>query len=176
MTIPTFELGGIPIPIEAGSATAKHEYRTSSRLTDLPMADNSIRRQIYAGSQRKLVVRISSSDMPAPAGVASLDPAQDYTLKCGAIRTISGLTNSIALPVTRRADAGYEPRGWAQVAGRRVSTPVSIVGDDATLDSVNGATGYGVDFYPEIIGLVDFEDESDRAEGKYSWTLTIREK
>jgi len=175
VTIHRFELAGIPIPIEAGSAFAQHAYRQATRQTDLLMADNTIRRQIYAGSQNKLLVELSATDMPAPAGLASLDPAQSYTLRCGAPRTLAGLTHVIALPTARRTDAGYEPRGWAVVNGRRVLTPCNVAADTATLDAVTGASGYGVDYYPEIAGLVDFEDTANGGQARYAWRLTVRE-
>lgn len=175
MSVRIFELAGIPIPIDAGGAFARHAYRQAIRKTDLPMGDGSIRRQIYSGSVGKLIVELSAADMPAPAGLASLDPALTYTLRCGAARTISAISNSVALPAARRTDAGYEPRGWAIVGDQRVRTPCALVGNTATCDLVAGATGYAVDYWPEIIGLVDFEETADAGQARYGWTLTVTE-
>lgn len=175
MIIHQFVLGGIPVPIEAGSATARHAYRQALRKTDLLMADGSTRRQIYAGSQEKLVVELSAEGMPAPAGLTSLDPALTYVLRCGAPRTLAALSNVIALPLNRRTDAGYSPRGWAILNGHRVSTPCNVAADTATLDPVAGATGYAVDYWPEITGLVDFSETADGGQARYGWSLTVTE-
>lgn len=173
--IKSFEISGISIPMMGGSIFSRHGYQPVLSKTDLRMANATTRRQVYSGTQKKISITLSSSGMPAPPGISELDLTAVHTVKCGIQRSVGSISNAITLPINRRTDVGYEPLGWAIVNGYRESVSINIVGDVATLGVVAGATGYAVDYFPEISAFVDFKENADSGEATFSWDLTCTE-
>lgn len=173
--VKTFVLEGIEIPLVAGNSFTDYQYSTRRSESLLPMADGSLRKQVYAGTIPKLSVSITSSGMAMPSGLLGLDLTQQLLLKCGALRSIASSSNAIAIPVNRRSDAGYEPKGYASVGLDKVETTILIADDVATLGVVPGATSYRVDYYPEVYVFAVLEENVDTQQAVFGWSLNCQE-
>lgn len=101
-------------------------------------------------------------------GWEGLNLDSSLTLSCAEPVTIQSLSNVITIPAARRADEA--PRGFAVVSGELVETAVNVVGNDATLTVVSGASHYIVGYYPEFSASVEIEQT-----GRQGWTLTAQE-
>lgn len=109
------------------------------------------------------------------SGLASVDFTGEVVIKCMQADAVRSVSNTIALPVNRRSDVA--PVGYAIVGGKLVATDISDITDNiATLDTVSGASGYKVDYWPEITIIGgDFEESVDANTGAWSWSLTGEE-
>lgn len=101
-------------------------------------------------------------------GWEGLDFSSSVTLSCCEAVTIGSASNVIPIPANRRTDIAV--RGFAIVDGVRVSTPVNIVTNTATLTPVASATHYIIGYYPEFSAFVEITQN-----GRQSWTLTAKE-
>ena len=109
-----------------------------------------------------------------PAGLQELDYTNAITIKCIAERAVTSATNVISVPAQRRADYGVE--GRALLSGVWQSTPVSLVGDTATLTTVAGATQYQAIYWPELVCFADPPAEQRNARNNgYGWSITAEE-
>ena len=111
-----------------------------------------------------------------PFGLSDLDYSQDMTLSCGSPRSITSVSNIIAISANRRSDQDHTPYGFAIFKDRAVSTPASIAANTATLTPVEGALSYTVSYFPEIVVAVEEPVESlNRASGLFSWSISAEE-
>jgi hypothetical protein len=97
-------------------------------------------------------------------------------IKCIQDRRITGTgsSNIIMVPSARRSD--YVVEGLAFVGTNIIRTPVTMNGDEATLDIVAGATIYQAVYWPELICSMDEPDESGQVRGaRYGWVLEAQE-
>lgn len=165
-------IAGIEIPIEASEGLSQDleliQFGVTRRL-----ADKSL---IYRGTAgNKYRTRISGGGW-ASVGLDGVDFTQAVVIKCIKTQSFTSLTTSVTLPQNRRSDV--TPVGYAVVDGQMVSTTInSIVTDVATLESVAGASSYGVEVWPEItvIGAI-FTERVSQDTGKYSWSLSAEEQ
>jgi hypothetical protein len=81
------------------------------------------------------------------------------------------------LPAGRRSDSGYTPYGLAYAGELWVETPVTLVGDEATLDEVTGATAYQARWYPRLtmISQDGIDEDLDADGASYGWSLSAEE-
>lgn len=139
----------------------------------------------------KLTTTISGSGH-LPPGLSTLDYSGELLLKCGATRSVTSLTTTVALPKYRNNDIGvpttdldfrmddvYVPQGRAFVDGFWEPTPVALAGNVATCTVVPGATRYRVDYFPEIVVYFETEPTDGYAyseDSSSSWSFTAVQK
>ena len=171
MTDLVFTLGGVRVPIHA-ALDFRQSYESIGGYSTRRMTDGTLVKQ---GQWLKLKTTIQANGW-IPAGLDGLDYSQSLVMQCVSPKSIVSASNVMTLPAARRADSGYDPAGWALVAGEWVSTPVNLVVNTATLTIVSGATQYRVMFYPEISVLADPPRQAgDMSGAQYSWQLTAEE-
>ena len=162
---------GQEIPVQA-SHTLDQDYEELESKSRRRFLDGGLwQRKTWGG---KLKTTITGSGI-APAGIQQLDTDNPITIACVASRGINSVSNVIALPVARRADAGSEPFGFAIVNEALVETPVNVVADVATLTIVPGANQYQVRYFPLLTVLADPLQESLQRGSAHNWTLIAEE-
>ena len=176
----TFEIeqSGVIITIqihEAHEFSQTYEVLAGSAL--IRMKDGTAVKQTH---WEKLGTQISCSGV-IPAGITAIDFTQSYILRCGAKRAIASPNSNITLPVERRSDAPFEPKGFGWVpddsgTNTWTETPVVMVGDVATLTPIAGATVYRAYYWPEIVVFSDAPAESTNVHtSEMSWTLNAEQ-
>ncbi|HMM72451.1 MAG TPA: hypothetical protein PKC22_09570 [Rhodocyclaceae bacterium] len=167
-----FELGGIIVPVHAGGdIEVTFEDVGGFTWPPLRMMNGTA---VVQENWRKLRVSVSGSGI-LPAGLASLDYTAPHTLKSPTTRSVQAATNVVPVPAARRIDTGYTPRGYAVVGGNFVSTPLSMAGNNATLTSVSGASGYGVLYYPQLTVFAALTTSGSSASAQHGWQITAEE-
>lgn len=168
----TLEIGSLVIPSFA-MLRLRANYDDLSARTDRRTAAGGLnRRTAWDGKLRATL----SADGWAPLGLNTLDVDSSYTVKLPLQRAVDGATASIDIPAGRRSGGLYEPVGFAIVDGELVSTTISIATNTATLGAVTGASGYRVDYFPQITGYLTLNRATLDAEGRsHGWELVIDE-
>ena len=167
-----FELGGISVPYEA-NYELRQFYQEIEAAEVLRFMDGSSEKQTsFSGPLRTRIE--ATGDLPH--ALDGLDYSQQLLMKCAAPRVIGSASNVIALPGKRRADALFEPYGYAVLNGERVDMPVNLAGDIATVDFVAGATHYGVHYFPQItVWATPPESDIALTDGEFGWALEAEE-
>lgn len=168
-----FELGGVVVPMTAALGLQQQVAVTGGASTRRMMNGAAIKQTQW----QKLAITLSGNGW-APLGLDALDYSGPLTLKCGLPRAIRSQSTSIALPVGRRTDTGYEPFARAHMAdGREVETAVSIATHTATVTAVVGAVGYAVWYFPQITVIASPPDETfDQEAAECSWSISAEEQ
>lgn len=163
-------VGGIEIPIRA-SHVLSQSYTPVQATTRLRMANGALKQQTSWSNKSTTEI---SADGVIPAGLQLLDYSQSIIIKCVAERAVSSASNVITVPSARRSDYGIE--GRAMVGNNLVKTPVSLVGNVATLTAVTDATLYQAIYWPELACFCDPPSESRGVRSmNYGWSLTGEE-
>ena len=165
-----FELGGISVPIEANiEFDLDYEPLTAETWPPIRMMDGTGVKQVaWSG---KLKTKLTGSGW-MQSGLDGLDYSAPMLLKCASPRGISNASNVITIPAARRSDPGFVPVGYAIVDGRRVDSPVSIVGNVATVTVVASASGYCVQYFPEITVFAQAPvTQGNMADGDFRWSI-----
>lgn len=170
--IRTFELGGVVVPVQA-AGDVEMDFEDFGGFTWPPLRTLN-GTALYQEHWRKLRVRAAGSGI-VPAGLAGLDYKAQHTLKSCATRAIQTVSNVITVPAARRTDIGYAPTGFAVVDGRYRATAIALVGDVATLTVVAGASGYGVNYFPQLTVHAHFKHGGGSAGARHSWTIEAEE-
>jgi hypothetical protein len=138
------KIGAITVPAMAGLEVTEVADPVASRAR-YRMADGKLKtREAWSGAWRVLIELRGL----IPPGLTALDWPAGVQVAFTGERAITSASNVITLPSNRRADAGSEPAGRAQVGDQWVCTPVALVGDVATLTPVTGATAYQAVWFP----------------------------
>lgn len=168
-----FELGGVVVPMTAALDLQQQITVTGGASMRRMMNGAAIKQTQW----QKLAVTLSGNGW-CPLGLDALDYSGPLTLKCGLPRAIRSQSTSIALPVARRTDTGYEPFARAHLAdGREVETAVSIAAHVATVSAVAGAVGYAVWYFPQLTVIASPPDESfDQGGAECSWSISAEEE
>jgi len=168
-----FELGGVVVPMTAALDLQQQINVTGGASMRRMMNGAAIKQTQW----QKLAVTLSGNGW-CPLGLDALDYTGPLTLKCGLPRAIRSQSTSIALPVARRTDTGYEPFARAHRAdGREVETAVSIATHVATVTAVAGAVSYAVWYFPQLTVMASPPDESfDQGGAECSWSITAEEQ
>lgn len=171
----SFELGGVVVPLTpALGLQQSFSFVDGGQFRGRTMNGAPIIQTQW----RKLAVSLSG-DGWSPLGLSALDfdSAAGLTLKCGLPRAVRSNSTSIALPVARRTDAGYEPFARAHLAtGAEVDTTISITSHTATLGAVTGAVSYAVWYFPQLTVTATAPEETFDAEGAASsWSINFEE-
>lgn len=171
MSLRTLEIGALKLPLRARDEL-EQRYEEIGGRARLRFSDGT---GLVQQAWSRLRTTISGQGN-VPPGLAMLDTVGTQTMKCIGKRSVAGGT-SITLPAARRADAGSEPRAWAQVGDTGVvETALSIAGNLATLTPVAGAELYWVDYWPQLTVICDPVEETRDANGATTrWTLTAEE-
>lgn len=170
---------GVVVPVYA-STEINQRYEKRRGATRYRMADGSLRqRRVWPATGAKIVTTISGNGV-IPAGIGE-DGDVNYdgpiVISCIAPRAVTTTSTSIALPASRRNDAGSLPFGRALLLNEVwVSTAVSMAGDIASITPVTGATQYQVVYFPQITVFADPPTEDKPGRGpSFGWTLTAEE-
>lgn len=164
-------IGGVTVPYRAGHSMRQAFSRLPGGTSTLRMADGTgLKQQVW----RKQKTQISGVGW-VPNALQSLDYSQPLQLHCIAPLTLRSASPVVALPVSRRADAGYEPKALAWVAGEAVEVDLVISGDTATATTVADAEFYQVSYWPVMTVFAEFEESTDTATGVISWQLECEE-
>jgi hypothetical protein len=163
-------IGGIEI-VHPASFMLSQNYTPIQAVSRVRMMNGSLTQQ--TAWRNKLQTQISGDGI-APAGFQLIDWSEPVTIKCIAERSVTSLTNVIAIPSARRADYGVA--GRALVGNRFVNTAVAMDGDEATLTAVSGAIAYQAYYWPELICYADPPSETRNARSAdYGWSLVAEE-
>lgn len=170
-----FQLGPFSLPVLARADSLTQAYE--------PIGGEHVFRAgtgrgIKQMTWQKLKVITSGSGW-IPAGLNSLDYTQHMILRCVtpvAIH-IPGDVHSIVLPAKRRTDPGHSPVAHAQLpGGRYMPVGMLVAGDTGTLDPVQGAIGYMIQYYPELTVIAMRPRQSgDAGSAIHSWELICEE-
>ena len=169
-----FELGGVSIPYEAGfGINQTYDTLQASTWPPIRMSDGSAKVQTAWGNKLKTTI---TGKGWLPAAWSGLDYSQPMLLKCAGGRAIGSQSNAISIPSARRSEPFYEPSGYAVVNGKQIDSPVSMVGDTATVTTVANATAYGVIYYPQItVYAKPVESQTDLGGSTYGWIIEAEE-
>jgi hypothetical protein len=111
-----------------------------------------------------------------PIGLSALAFPSSGILKCGAPVAIQSASNIINLPSARRSEPSYLPIGFGLVGNQRISTPVTMDGDQATLTIVPPDNEYMVWYWPEITATAfPPRQQFDRGLGQWTWSMSLEE-
>lgn len=165
---------GVPVPTESifefDQQTEKLAARDIRRL-----ADSTLRiRETWSGPLA-LVMRGKGW---APTGLEALDTGSTHTISCIQRRQVRGASTTITLPAARRVDAEHDPVGYAIVNGELVETTITNLAainakstNDATLTVVGGASGYAVDYWPELVVAITRNTAKADNANTFEWTI-----
>lgn len=166
--MPDLIIASLTIPLEALGEHSQ-SYEVTGGRSKLRMSDGS---QVAQVRWAKLATTLRASGW-SPAGLAALDPATPVLLACVAPRAVGSGSPAITLPAARRSDV--PPQGEAIVAGRIITTPLTMAGNIAMFTPVPGATSYRALYWPLITAYVELSEDTDLSGAVYGWTLTAEE-
>lgn len=164
----------VPKLIIAGREILPHSGRIVETVTAVD-AGSTVRRTRSGNAVKsthfvKYTGVISGSGF-IPSGLSSIDYSLPILLKSTKLENDTGETNVFDLVGTLRDD--FTPEGYALLDGMLISTPVTMSGNEATLDLVSGATRYEVRYFREYtIFAVPPEQSQDTS---HDWLLTWSE-
>lgn len=109
-----------------------------------------------------------------PDGLSAVNFDSAVEIKCMAPLSIAGASNVFTLPAARRTD--WTPAGYALVDGRLVKSAVVVVTNTATVQTVSGASGYQVLYWPILTCIAQPPSREFNGRGTVArWTLTAEE-
>lgn len=171
-TVRQLIVDGTSVPVWAMTEISQRYEEIEAKARRRFLGGGGWQRVTYGG---KIRTSITGSGV-IPASLGSIDYDGSFTLSCIAHRAIVSASSSIAIPSARRSDTGSEPYGRALVGDVWVSTPVSMMVDNAILTPVTGATQYQVVYFPEITVFADPPVEDKPTHGPvFGWSLVAEE-
>jgi hypothetical protein len=172
----SFSIDGLAPPL-----SALHEFEQSYA----PLAQVRVQRKMSGrgfiqqtwGGKLKTTLRGGGW---LPAGIAALAtefPRLPHSLSCAVSLDLQSATTAIALPVGRRMEAEYAPRGYALLAdGRSVATPGALANDILTLTPVTGAVNYQAVYWPVLsVFLTSITRRHDLRGNVTGWEIQAEE-
>lgn len=171
-TVRQLIVGGVTVPVYAMIEISQRYEDISATYRSRVRSGSAKHRTIFSGKIRTVV---AGSGL-IPAGLQTVDYTTSFTLSCIKHRGILSASPNIALPTTRRSDAGSEPYGRALAGDTWIETPAVMVGDTAQLTPVSGATQYQAIYFPEITVFADPPTEDKPQHGPtFGWSLIAEE-
>ena len=172
MTVRTLVVDGVTVPVWA-SLDIRQELEPLEGAASGRLRDGAAYKRKRWGGKRRTVITGGGN---APSGLQAIDTDTSFEIWCIVPVAINSATaGPITLPTARRSDAGSEPHGFAIVDGAMVPTTCNVVGDDATLGAVSGASSYQVRYFPVLTVIGGpVEEDLQRATG-FGWQLTAEE-
>lgn len=172
MSVRQLIVDGVTVPVWASTDFTQTIDPVEAVFQSRKKSGGLVQRTLYTG---KYMTQISGGGL-APAGLDAINTGTPTTLHCIEPLSISSASNVIDIPSNRRADAGSEPAGYAELNGSLVSTPVSMNVDQATLTIVPGATGYQVRWFPILTVIFKpVKKRLGRGSG-HGWILEAQEE
>lgn len=168
---PDLIIGGLRLPLRVG-AEVQQSYEDFGGYAVLRLGAGAA---VPQQSWRKLRTTISGRGI-APPGLSAINWSAPVSIACVQARSIQAASNVIAIPAARRSDAPVY--GWAITAdGLLAPTPVVMAGNTATLQSIPGAAGYQVNWYPllSVIAIAGVNTTWDAVAAEASWELSAEE-
>lgn len=171
----TLEIGALVIP-DSAMGRLRVDYEDLEARTDRRVADGTFNSRVGWAGARKLLATIAG-DSWAPPGLDDLDIDSSYTVKLPKQRSKSSASNIITIPAARRSGGLYDPVGFAVVDGGLVETTVDdVTGDVYTLGTVAGASGYRVEYFPQITAKVRPQPSTlDSERRSHGWQILVQE-
>jgi hypothetical protein len=158
------ESATVRVQVHAG-VVMEQSYRPVGGGSLTRLSDGTGVIQVHWG---KLSTRITGQGR-VPPGMAGLTFDGPLTIDCVEPRAVVGETTTLILPGTLRPGAAVI--GWALDGRKRVRTPVSMLGNEATLTPVDGAAWYEVQYLPRLVVFSQGPDESFHTQRGYRWQL-----
>lgn len=164
-------IGGIRIAFDSANQL-NQSYETIGGYTWPPirMMDGTGVQQVNWRKVRTIINGVGR----VPDGLASVNFNNALSIQCMAPLSIAGASNVFTLPSARRSD--WLPVGYGVVNGVLVPSPVVVVTNTATVQSVSGASSYQVVYWPVLTchakpSSLDFSGRGTQA----SWTIEAEE-
>lgn len=111
-----------------------------------------------------------------PPALLEIDHVAMHVLKLAAPQAKQSTSNIITLPTERRADVPLEGYAVMDVDDFIIESPVSLLGDVATVTTVPGAVAYRVNYWPQFTVFVDPPSTNvDRRGSVHQWTMNCEE-
>lgn len=169
--ITTLLIGSVQIPTET-LADFEQRYEDISGQTFRRLASgDGVLRTLWSGKLRTTIR--GKGWVP---GFENFAPGTSHVIACAMPRSVSDATISIALPVSRRSDAGHTPQGFALVGDRLVDSAITdITANVATLTAVAGASGYRVHYYPLITAVITEATSQGVSAAQFEWQIEAEE-
>lgn len=178
MSFENIIIGGIEIPFYALADEFDQVYEEiTDGISSGRMGDGSlvIQRAWPDASKNYLLRTIISGGGSLPAPLDGLNRGVVHEIECAKPRSISSTSPVITLPAGRRSGGIYAPIGYALVNGLLVETPISILGNVATLTAVSGYQHYEVHYWPKFSGRITHSSSGQPWLARSRWTVTIEE-
>lgn len=173
MSCPTLEIDNIIVPTQSLLTFSQNYTDLRGENFERVASGDGVLRTLWSG---KIETQINGEGW-APSAFDNLEIGKPYTLRCAMIRAATDADETVPLPAARRTDAGHLPIGFALVGQLLVETPIlNISGSDlATLQTVAGAVGYRVHYYPELVVAVTVNTNNYQNDGTFQWSIVAQE-
>lgn len=166
----SLKIGSLEIPYQSGF-DIRQSYEDIGAKTLLRTKNGSA---ILQSRWQKLSSQISGSGW-LPDGMDGLDTTVSIAVSCIGTLSKQETDTAITIPRAFRTDGDYAPQGAAFINGELVPTAISLIGSNATLTTVSGATFYAVIYVPIITGFITVSRQFDEAANLSSWTINLIE-
>lgn len=163
-------IGGLRIGFEsAHGLTQTYEELGGSSLHR--MMDGSGAKQTHWSKVRTVI----EGSGRIPPGLESLDYTGTIEIQCMAPMAVAHATSNVfTLPAARRSD--WLPVGYAIKDGRLIRRGCTVVTNTATVETIAGAQGYQVLYWPRLTCYADKPRRSfDGRTATAGWVLTAEE-
>lgn len=166
-----FELGGITIPIQAALDFSQTYESIGGSIMHRMQSGRAIKQTHY-----KKLRTVLSGEGWVPAGLDGLNYDEPLLLRCAAPRSCSSTTSQKTIPLARRQDLGFEPKGYAVLGGELHETPIKLQANIAILDPIADASSYQVQYYPEIWVFAEpVQTQTNLTGAEFVWSLVCEE-
>jgi hypothetical protein len=155
-------IGGVSVPVHS-VLSLRQSYTHLSARSVARLADGTgVISSLWSG---RIATRIQASGW-VPPGLYSVDWSSPQIVSCIEPLAMTSAGRVFTLPAGRRSDSGYTPYGLAYAGELWVETPVTLVGDEATLDE-----------YPRLtmISQDGIDEDLDADGASYGWSLSAEE-
>lgn len=164
-------LGGVPIDAACGPLRQGYSSLGGSAL--LTMANGAAYKQTHWKRQQ---ITTSGSGYQLPA-LELLDYGKPLDMWCIAPLTAGGPGRQYTLPPAARRRPDVEPWAEAWVRGNRVAVSVTLAGDEAEVEELDGANFYRVLWLPRFSVYTNgISSEFDESTGLHDWSFEARER
>ncbi|CDF82653.1 hypothetical protein PKB_1288 [Pseudomonas knackmussii B13] len=166
---PTVMLGGVPLVIHAGPPTQRYSPLGGPEVIRLSQGAG-----VVMTHWARTAISLSGQGL-MPLGLQGLDYRNPLELRCTQPRSVQGADPVLQLQGQVRPD--FPPWADALVDGLWWRRPVTLIGQQATVEPADGASLYRVSWMPVFMVSSKGPEESmdGEAGGAYSWTLECEE-
>lgn len=178
MTVRQLVVDGITVPVWSTTGI-QQSYEPQQAVYRRRTADGAlVQRSLWSGKLRTVI----AGNGFAPSGLQEVDTSAAFEIWCVEPIAINSALTTVTIPANRRVDTGAEPLAFAVVGIELVPTTITNLTDinakttnDAILQSVAGAAGYQVRYFPVLTVMADpIRQDLNRGTG-FGWRLEAEE-